>query len=190
MFLRYVALALTLFPGLPSGQQSIPPPPKPADSGPSLAETLQFVEQRLNSIGPVNYALYYHNNADGKELIIQKGIEISRVKATPGSCLIDYHFNGSKDGKVVATAEGNVSFKDVEDIVVLSVEQITKEANSKAGMTTWEVRADPSTFVLRARHKNGFANEFYFSDEGVANRVAKAMVHAVELCGGGNRDPF
>jgi hypothetical protein len=24
----------------------------------------------------------------------------------------------------------------------------------------------------------------------MANRVAKALVHAVELCGGGNKDPF
>ena len=29
-----------------------------------------------------------------------------------------------------------------------------------------------------------------FDSEDVANRVAKAMLHAVELCGGGNHDPF
>jgi hypothetical protein len=31
---------------------------------------------------------------------------------------------------------------------------------------------------------------FAFVDEEAANRLAKAFVHAVELCGGGNRDPF
>jgi hypothetical protein len=31
---------------------------------------------------------------------------------------------------------------------------------------------------------------FMFRDEETANRVAKAMLHAVELCGGGNKDPF
>jgi hypothetical protein len=30
---------------------------------------------------------------------------------------------------------------------------------------------------------------FYFHDEDTADRVAKALVHAVELCGGGNKDP-
>jgi hypothetical protein len=30
----------------------------------------------------------------------------------------------------------------------------------------------------------------YFADEDTANRVAKAMIHAVELCGGGDKDPF
>jgi hypothetical protein len=33
-------------------------------------------------------------------------------------------------------------------------------------------------------------NMFSFSDVDLANRVAKAMVHAIELCGGGNKDPF
>jgi hypothetical protein len=32
---------------------------------------------------------------------------------------------------------------------------------------------------------------WYFLDEDVANRTAKAMVHAVELCGGGSKpEPF
>jgi len=37
-----------------------------------------------------------------------------------------------------------------------------------------------------------FGNMFwYFLDEDVANRIAKAMVHAVELCGGGSKpEPF
>jgi hypothetical protein len=30
----------------------------------------------------------------------------------------------------------------------------------------------------------------YFDDEDTADRVAKALIHAVELCGGGNDDPF
>jgi hypothetical protein len=32
--------------------------------------------------------------------------------------------------------------------------------------------------------------EFYLFDETMANRVAQAMVHAVELCGGGKDEPF
>jgi hypothetical protein len=30
----------------------------------------------------------------------------------------------------------------------------------------------------------------YFREEDAAQRMAKAMVHAVELCGGGDKDPF
>ena len=32
--------------------------------------------------------------------------------------------------------------------------------------------------------------EIHFAEDEVAQRTAKALVHAVELCGGGNKDPF
>jgi hypothetical protein len=45
-------------------------------------------------------------------------------------------------------------------------------------------------FLVVARGAGNQNTGFYFLDEDVANRIAKAMVHAVELCGGGNKDPF
>jgi hypothetical protein len=45
-------------------------------------------------------------------------------------------------------------------------------------------------FLVVERRAGNQANGFYFADEEMANRVAKALVHAVELCGGGNKDPF
>jgi hypothetical protein len=30
---------------------------------------------------------------------------------------------------------------------------------------------------------------FIFADEAIANRIAKTLTRAVELCGGGNKDP-
>jgi hypothetical protein len=40
------------------------------------------------------------------------------------------------------------------------------------------------------RRPKGLENAFLFSEETMAGRVAKAIVHAVELCDGGNKDPF
>jgi hypothetical protein len=86
-----------------------------------------------------------------------------------------------------------------------------KEADASAGHPEWSARVDPSVFVLRlstgvmdfetctnqasgpptcTHGKEAAKLEFYFFDESMANRVAQAMVHAVELCGGGNKDPF
>jgi hypothetical protein len=49
----------------------------------------------------------------------------------------------------------------------------------------------PPTFVLEVSAPGGDSKELYFSDETLANRVAKAMVHAAELCGAGsNEEPF
>jgi hypothetical protein len=37
---------------------------------------------------------------------------------------------------------------------------------------------------------HGNRKSFYFADPATADRVAKAMLRAVELCGGGSTDPF
>jgi hypothetical protein len=34
------------------------------------------------------------------------------------------------------------------------------------------------------------ADNLHFRDEETASRLAKALTHAIELCGGGNKDPF
>lgn len=49
---------------------------------------------------------------------------------------------------------------------------------------------NPPLTVLLARKASGPRGEFEFMDAGLADRVAKAMTHAVELCGGGNKEPF
>src|ERR1039458_735223 len=38
------------------GQQSAPPPAKPADSGPTLAATMQFIQEKLSERGKIGWA--------------------------------------------------------------------------------------------------------------------------------------
>jgi hypothetical protein len=44
--------------------------------------------------------------------------------------------------------------------------------------------------VLVLRQPHGEDYTFRFTDANLADRVAKAILHAVELCGGGNKDKF
>jgi hypothetical protein len=78
----------------------------------------------------------------------------------------------------------------VQDIVVLPQEQNQQKANARSGHPEWTPRVEPALFTLVARRPKGVENAFLFSEEEMAGRIAKAMVHAVELCGGGNKDPF
>jgi hypothetical protein len=55
---------------------------------------------------------------------------------------------------------------------------------------TRESRIAPPLFALAAKRPKQGENVFLFSDEDMANRVAKAMIHATELCGGGSNEPF
>jgi hypothetical protein len=44
--------------------------------------------------------------------------------------------------------------------------------------------------MLVARRSETTGWYFYIFDQDLANRIAKAMVHGIELCGGGNKSPF
>ena len=49
-------LVLTAF-SVAFAQQSVAPPPRPAADGPTLAATMQFIQDKMNEPGKINYAL-------------------------------------------------------------------------------------------------------------------------------------
>lgn len=176
----------------PQGEKTVPPPPKPADDGPSLEVTMKFIQDKLNDIGPVNFAVYGHDDAGGGDSTMQQKIEVTKVFADPGACLIKYRWNWEKEGKVVDDHDGGFFLKTVRDIAVTPLDQYQKKFVAAAGHPSWNYRDDPAVFVLEVRKsETKGANTLVFFDEQLANRVAKALVHAVELCGGGTKpEPF
>jgi len=75
---------------------AVPPPPMPAPDGPSLAATMQFIQDKLQERGRLNFAVYTHDNADGKDYIDQYSSEASNIVADPAACSINYHRNVKK----------------------------------------------------------------------------------------------
>jgi hypothetical protein len=170
-------------------KKAVPPPPRPADSSPSLDVTMKYLQERVTLQGKVNFAAYVHDNSAGNDWILQRAVEITNIVPHPETCILNYHFREWNNGTISVDGDPWIPLHDAEDVVVLPIEQVWKEVDSKAGHTTRSYRSDPPVFVLRVRRKVGY-NELNFTDEEMANRVAKAMVHAIELCGGGNKDPF
>jgi hypothetical protein len=184
-------LSLLVISALAQEKNGVPPPPRPADEGPTLEATMRFIQDKLNDIGAVNWALYIHDNDAGNDWIVKRKETVSNVVADAPACRISFHekheFNTQKEG------EGDAWFdlKQVGDIEVMTYEQRKKEMDTAAGHTTWTYRADPPLFVLKVNRKDKLYSEFFFYREELANRVAKAMVHAVELCGGDSKpEPF
>ena len=176
--------------GMLCAPQDVPLPPKPPDSGPSLADTVKFVEDKLDEQGKMNYVVYIHDDAQGTDGTVSRSSEISKVRASAADCRIDYHWIQEINGEVGSETDRWFPLKDVRDIEVMPIEQRFKEIDSAANHPELSTRTNPPVFDLIVRRPNKVVNEFEFLDETVANRVAKAMVHAVELCGGGNNEPF
>jgi hypothetical protein len=168
--------------------QDVPPPPKPADDGPSLTDTMKFIEEKLGSIGRVNYVWHAHDDANGTDEMSKFGVEISNVRTSVQGCRIDYHKWLNWERSSLFEKDAWVALKNVQEVVVETREHAFNEFDSKAGHPERTSRVDPPVFVIRAREK--IEHQFYLYDESLAHRIAKALVHAVELCGGGSKEPF
>jgi hypothetical protein len=189
MAIGFAVLAVSW--ALAQQKKSVPPPPKPADEGPSLEVTMKFIQDKLNDVGAVNYATYTHDNAVGNDWTNQFRVEATKVVADANSCRISYHWKASLDGKAGQDSDGWFLLKSVADVAVMPMEQDLKAQATAQGHPTWNSRIEPPVFVLKVHRADKGGNVFDFFDEQMANRVAKAMVHAVELCGGGSKpEPF
>jgi len=170
-------------------QQAVAPPPRPVDSGPSLETTMQFIQENAAE-GKLAYTASVSDaSQQGVEWSNKFMVEMSNLAADAGACRITYHWRAVENDKPIDDADYSLAFKDVKEIMVLSQEQNQNQVDSRNGHPDWNSRITPSLFALIAKRPRGVVNVFLFSDEGMANRVAKAMVHAVELCGGG-KDAF
>jgi hypothetical protein len=163
----------------------------PPDSEPSLAVTMQFIQDKLNEQGSINYAIYVHDNTTNKSGVNQSSSEVSNVVLDPTSCHISYHIKAAQNGNLFVNQDVGLTLRDVQDIIVRTGEQSQKMVDTAAGHPTLDSRFDPHIFLVRVQLSANNGADFGFYDEAMANRVGKALTHAVDLCGGGNKkEPF
>jgi YD repeat-containing protein len=161
---------------------------KREDGGESLETTLKFMEQNLNGIDPINFVAYAHDTATGQDWTMQQSAEYSNVRAHVLPCLVGYHYKQMQNGAVSEDHEAWIPLDGVAKIEVMREEQHLNSIASAYGHSTWTYRLERPLFVMKAsRFDSDVYNALVFSNEDLANRVAKAMIHAVELCGGGTK---
>jgi hypothetical protein len=198
-------------------QQSVPPPPQPtADSGPSLEVTLKFIQDKVNQQGAIVYVESWNNTVSGSSSPAKESSVESYVVAVDPSGGLSLQqtyksLDSAQSGTRTATGTWQMQFKDVEKLEVLNAIDFKHRKSPQMVF-----QDDPPYFEVlvhlvagkTVQHhtvrvesgKNGKTSEsdanigefvLHFRDEETANRVAKALVHAVELCGGGSKpEPF
>lgn len=196
-------------------QQNIPPPPKPKVDGPSLEVTMKFIQDKLSGQGIVSTILIRRNTLKNEESVPMKFQWIvTEASAVPGSCKMSLH---QKD--VLPNSGGVVDndlllfFADVASIEAMSEQELMSREMAKSGEPELVADGQPAVYVLNISMSSGKTVELwqhltptnkpasvsyklpnhvtlYFQEEQLAERMAKALVHAVELCGGGSKDPF
>jgi hypothetical protein len=171
--------------------QDVPLPPKPADNGPSLADTMKFIQDKIASIGTANYVVFIQNTKDGSSFNNSMRNEVTGVVADPRQCKLSFHWKAFRDGKSSQDVDSWFSLSHVQDIVVKPYERYQIELDASLGNPQYVTTSvNPPVTALLVRRDDNATHLFPFIDPTLADRVAKALTHAVELCGGGNKDPF
>jgi hypothetical protein len=177
-------------PGLLHAQKS---GPASAKAGPSLDVTMRFIQDTLSEIGTVNFVTFFQKTSDGSTGQTTFVYQYSNVRVDARACDLSYHVKATRDG---ASGEGDshTRLADAQDVVVEPFAQYISAGTASQGhpelITT---STNPTLTVLRMRYRPKslhFDSFFLFTDADLADRAAKAMSHAIELCGGGSKDPF
>jgi len=169
--------------------QDVPPPPPLRGDAASLKDTMKFIEDRLP--GKVNYIVYTHDNVADTDLTpFKRSFELSNVSTDAGSCHVGFHlrFDNGKNANVVDRDE-ELFLKQVREIALSQMDQVIQRANAKAAHPELNVKVDPPIFLVVVKWEK-HSMMFNFYDDALADRVSKALQHAVDLCGGGSLDPF
>jgi hypothetical protein len=201
------------------GQQSTPPLAKPADSGPTVAATMQFIQEKLSEQGQVGWVETMSNGMTQREFV-----NVADVMADPATCTlyatesIDSIIDLPKgrtlkpgltadDLHTHSVETDTISFKQVEKITVEKKQDIANQAYAEAAHPEITVTVTPPNFYVKLwassavfsvhisttkgkqtpaeKDATSKTDGITIRDEETANKVAKAMIHAMELCGGG-----
>jgi hypothetical protein len=167
--------------------QDIPPLPPLRGDAANLTDTMKFIQDKLPS--KVNYMVYGHDNITGSDGSIRRSFVLTEVSADAGRCYIGFH-SRFDNGKTITEKAGELLLKQVQEVSLMQMDTGIQRADAKAGHPERSIKVDPPIAVVVVRSAPNHSMAFNFYDESLAERVSRALQHAVSLCGGGKPDTF
>lgn len=162
-----------------------------AQSGPTLDVTVQFIQEKLNSLGKVNLVAFNHDSSNNSDYSINKSFEASNVSYDANAKQFNFHWNEWINGTQTQNKDAGFNLVHVQNVLVKSYNDYQLDINAKAGKPNLvPTSTTPPITVMIVYRDDNDDNAFFFTDSTLADRVARAINHAVELVGGGNKEPF
>jgi hypothetical protein len=190
-----VVPSVLIFAAVTAGAQNVPPPPKPP-SGPSLEVTMKYIEDKLNG---VNFTTIQKSNTGDSH---SWRLKITSAQGVPQGCMLSWRLTQfDLDEKNAQDTYSRLSLGDAKAVTVQSL----SDYYHQAGFDADDFLFFPQVYRLTIKMQSGKAAHSHIDaepdgdvtevvaelpDKEYADRLAKAIVHAIELCGGGDNDPF
>jgi hypothetical protein len=171
-------LALTLH---LQAQTPAPAPPPPPASGPTMEQTIAFINGALTKQGELRYV--WANALDQDDSIIAnqhmaqtRPCELT-FKFTEIKCTICGRHRGDHNSEMYTNEATEVLRLDIADPLTILVRKMNSEPQVYVPTVQQPKNGDVQSTDLDPKPDLG-----YFTSEDVANRVAKAYIHAIILC--------
>jgi hypothetical protein len=174
-------------------QTAVTPPPQTSGStsGPALDVTMKFISDKIGDLGTVNYVVYAKDSKTGQTWQNVNFYTITNVRADATTCYVGYHSKGVRDSQIVSDQDSGFFLRDVLDVIIEPETQFFTEQSAAGGNPNVITTAtSPTLTALIVRRPHNVINSFPMQDAAMADRLAKALNHAIELCGGGTKEPF
>jgi hypothetical protein len=208
MTICFAVLAIST--ALAQENNSLPAQAKQADNGPSLEVTMQFIQDKLKA----------KLKSPPQDVVADPAAcTLKIVHHTEGQTQSIGYYGGFHYKPTISDEYLSIPFRDVEKIEVMAGQQYqslmgNEDADSASGFIlrlTMTTNTSVTRQTIEHCEKKGDrclrdgddkkveSNETvahagswigWFDDADTPNRIAKAMSHAAELCGGGKAEPF
>jgi hypothetical protein len=178
-------------------------PPAPLAEDASIEATMKFIEDGLNAQGLVEFV---NGPADAAFKPVPLFGEVTGAVANAARCDLSFHWLTGSDGGMGPMGSDlsvHLSFAEVATLHVIPRQSappifdlsVATKAPTILIRFLGFVKKDPATHLILAMptavaqpDRQVLLTAIFFREEAAAQSMAVAIVHAVELCGGGSQD--
>jgi hypothetical protein len=190
-YVLLLVLATPLFTSLALAQQNVPPPPKPADDGSSIAGLMKNIKDLLDSSLVQRITVQYVPSDSSQARTSAYTLAYTQVALDPQTCDFRYHLSVATDGNLSKDSGFDVPLRaltysgvDVSPEVD-TFPNVWPNASIFPGAVSvnpyYAVTVSPAVFDVNLLSSSG-PHELLVADEQHANRLASELVHAITLC--------
>jgi hypothetical protein len=142
-----------------------------AQPGPSLADTLGFIQGKLLARGDLSWVVT-RSDASGGEPHLDR---VNRVQTDAAACALTINYTVLIQGQQ-QSYDDTIQFGKISDVQLATWAHL-------ATSTSVTFQTQPEVWTVELFFPNTTAAINFF-DQSMADRVAKAVSHAAQLCGG------
>jgi hypothetical protein len=160
-------------------------PEAAASKAPALEETMETLRDEVSSIGTVSYTVFGQNTANRKTGQYAAVQQFRNVVADPAQCRVSYHWTVWRNGaQPIVDQDFWFRLQNVTSLVIEPQSEFVTQSYAASGQPNMVATSTAPAITSLVIHASGSINEFAFTDRGSAERAAKSISQAVNLCGG------